>query len=246
MHKTAAGSVAHARRLCRLLRPVFGAEIAIAPSHTALHPVSRVLKGTRIRLAAQNVYGGGQGAFTGEVSASQAKDAGCWAVLVGHSERRHIFGETDRLVNERLLGALVVDLRPVLCVGETLEQRRAGRTAAVVKRQLVKGLEGVTKQQSGRMMVAYEPVWAIGTGEAATTAQVSRAHDLIRRQLAGLFGRVPSNEIRILYGGSVTPRNIGELAAIKNLDGVLVGGASLKADEFAMIVKTVAKAKKEE
>ena len=246
MHKTVAGSVAAVRRLSRRLKNSRGVEILIAPSFTALRSVGEILKGlkgTRLRLAAQNVHWEEEGAFTGEVSPVQLKEAGCRAVLVGHSERRRLFGETDEIVHRKVFGALKQGLSPVLCVGETLEQRKADMTAGVLKEQLGRCLAGVAKEQADRIIVAYEPVWAIGTGQVATAIQISEVHGLIRQELAGILGHEPAERIRILYGGSVTPENIEALAAIQTLDGVLVGGASLKPDGFAAIVKTVAKIK---
>jgi triosephosphate isomerase len=246
MHMTVAESAAAAKRLSGLLGDLPQVEVVIAPSYTALQVVGEVLRGTGLLLASQNVHWEEKGAFTGEVSVAQIKDAGCRFVLIGHSERRLIFGETDERVGRKLSAALKQDLNAVLCVGETVEQRRAGQTAAVVREQLKKDLAGVTQGPSERILIAYEPVWAIGTGQVATAAQISDVHEMIRRTLAEILGPGPAEAVRVLYGGSVTPDNIADLAAIKNLDGVLVGGASLKADGFAAIVKTLEKMKREE
>jgi triosephosphate isomerase len=244
MHMTLAEATTAARRLSELLGDTRQVEIVIAPSYTALQAVAEVLEGTGILLAAQNVHWDNQGAYTGEVSAIQVKDAGCRFVLIGHSERRMLFGETDETVCRKVIAALRQGLSIVLCVGETLEQRRMGQTAGVVMAQLEKGLADATHGPFDRLAIAYEPVWAIGTGQMATTAQVSEVHALIRQHLAKISGPDSPEAIRVLYGGSVTPQNIGDLAGIKDLDGVLVGGASLKADGFSAIVKTLEKVKK--
>jgi len=244
MHMTLAEAATAARRLSKLLGDARLVEIVIAPSYTTLQTVGEALKGTGILLAAQNVHWDDEGAYTGEVSAIQIKDAGCRFVIIGHSERRTLFGETDESVNRKVIAALRQGLSVVLCVGETLEQRRMGQTAAVVMTQLEKGLANVTQGPFDRLAIAYEPIWAIGTGQVATTAQVSEVHALIRQHLPKILGPDSAESIRVLYGGSVTPQNIGDLAGIKDLDGVLVGGASLKADGFAAIVRTLEKVKR--
>lgn len=244
MHMTVAESAAAAERLSGLLGDIRHVEIVIAPSYTALQAVGEVLKETGLLLASQNIHWEEKGAFTGEVSATQIKDTGCRFVLIGHSERRLIFGETDEMVRRKSAAALKQGLNAVLCVGETLDQYRAGQTAAVVREQLKKDLTDVTKGLSERILIAYEPVWAIGTGQVATAAQISEVHEMIRGTLSEIFGPEPAGAVRVLYGGSVTPDNIADLATIKNLDGVLVGGASLKPDGFAAIVKILEKVKK--
>ncbi|MEK6684096.1 MAG: triose-phosphate isomerase [Nitrospirota bacterium] len=244
MHMTAAESAAAAERLSELLGDVRHVEIVIAPSYTSLKVVGDVLRGTGLWLAAQNVHWEEKGAFTGEISAAQLKDIGCRFVLIGHSERRLIFGETDESVKRKAAAALKQGLSAVLCVGETLEQRRAGQTAAVVRNQLEKDTADVTQEPSERILIAYEPVWAIGTGRAATAAQISEVHEMIRHELDKIFGPDSGGAIRILYGGSVTPDTMADLAAVQNLDGVLVGGASLEPDGFAAIVKTLEKIKR--
>jgi triosephosphate isomerase len=245
MHMTVAESAAVAQRLAGLLGDLRQVEVVIAPSYTSLQAVGEVLKETGLLLASQNVHWEDKGAFTGEVSALQIKDTGCRFVLIGHSERRSIFGETDEMVRRKLSAALNQGLNTVLCVGETLDQRRAGRTTGVVSGQLKKDLADLAEGPSDRILIAYEPLWAIGTGQSATAGQISEVHEMIRRDLAGIFGAGPAEAVRVLYGGSVTTENIADLAAIKNLDGVLVGGASLKPDSFAAIVKTLEKVKKE-
>jgi triosephosphate isomerase (TIM) len=242
MHMTVSESTAVARQLGGLLGDVRHVEIIIAPTYTALQAVGETLKESGIRLAAQNVHWEEEGAFTGEVSAAQLEDVGCTYVLIGHSERRHIFGETDDMLRRKLATALKKHLNAIYCVGETLEQRRSGRTAAVVRNQLG-ALEEAAKGPSDGILVAYEPVWAIGTGQVATADQIAEVHDTIRHNLADIFGSGSAEAIRILYGGSVTPENVAGLASIRNLDGVLVGGASLNADRFAAIVKSLEKMK---
>ncbi|MBI3810999.1 MAG: triose-phosphate isomerase [Nitrospirae bacterium] len=244
MHLTVSESAAVAQRLAGLLGDPRRVEVVIAPSYTALQSVGGVLKETGLLLASQNVHWEEKGAFTGEVSATQIKDTGCRFVLIGHSERRVVFGETDEMVRRKLAAALKQGLNTVLCVGETLEQHQSGQTVAVVRDQLKKDLADLTDGPSGKIIIAYEPVWAIGTGRVATAAQISEIHEMIRGTLSEIFGPASAEAVRVLYGGSVTPDNIADLATIENLDGVLVGGASLKPDGFATIVKTLEKVKR--
>lgn len=209
------------------------ADIVIAPPFTSLYAVSRKLKGTAVMLSAQNVFYEEKGAYTGEISPIMLLDIGCTYAIVGHSERRQYFGETDETVNRRTLLALSKGLKVILCIGERLEERNAGRTNEVLKGQLDGALKGV---DISNMVIAYEPVWAIGTGVTATTAQAQDAHEFIRSQVASAFGN-GADGMRILYGGSVTPDNVNDLMACPDVDGALVGGASLKAESFAKIVK---------
>jgi len=238
-------STAVARQLVKQLGDRRNVEIVIAPSYTALQAVGEVLTGTDLLLAAQNVHWDDRGAYTGEVSAVQLKEAGCRFVLIGHSERRTLFGETDEMVGRKRVAALKQGLNAVVCVGETSDQRRAAQTASVVTAQIGKGLEGATEGSLDRLLIAYEPIWAIGTGQVATVVQISEVHALIRRELAKILGTDSAEAVRVIYGGSVTTVNIADLAMIEHLDGVLVGGASLKADGFAAIVKTLEKIKSE-
>jgi len=196
-----------------------------------------------LRLAAQNLHWEEAGAFTGEVSGAQIQDAGCSLVLVGHSERRRLFGETDEIVRRKVARALKQGLEVILCIGETLEQRLGDQTPVVVKGQMREGLADAGKEFSNRILIAYEPVWAIGTGRVATAEQISEVHALIRLEYEKLFDSVSADAVRILYGGSVTSENIADLAAIADLDGVLVGGASLNADRFGTIIRGLQKAK---
>jgi triosephosphate isomerase (TIM) len=208
-------------------------DIVIAPPFTALHVMANLLEITDVKLAAQNMFYEEKGAFTGEISPAMLSDAGCEYVIIGHSERRTIFGETDEMVNKKVHAARNFGLDVIFCIGETLAEREAGKTFDVLKRQLQAGLKDVLCDE---LVVAYEPVWAIGTGKTATTAEAQDAHEFIRARLGDMYGN-KAGEIRILYGGSVTPENISALMACPDVDGALVGGASLKPDSFAKIVK---------
>jgi triosephosphate isomerase len=208
----------------------------VAPPFTALAAAAEALQGSKIQLAAQNVHPEPQGAFTGEVSAAMLAEAGCRHVIVGHSERRQLFGETDEGVRRKVGAVLAAGMRPVVCVGETLAERDAGRTLEVVGRQVRGGLAGLPATAVAALTVAYEPVWAIGTGKTATTAQAQEVHAAIRALLRELAGGV-ADQVRIQYGGSVKPDNAAELMSQPDVDGALVGGASLKASDFSQIVK---------
>jgi triosephosphate isomerase len=237
MHGTRTEATALAGALARSVGAVAGREVLIAPPFTALEAARQVIAGTRILLAAQNVHGEPKGAFTGEVSAAMLVEAGCTHVIVGHSERRQYFGETDASVNARALGALGAGLVPIVCVGETLAEREAGTTTEVVERQVRGGLAGLDAAAVGRCVLAYEPVWAIGTGRTATPAHAQQVHRAIRGLLADLVGAAVAGAVRILYGGSVKPDNIDALMAEADIDGALVGGASLDAASFTRIVQ---------
>jgi triosephosphate isomerase len=220
-----------------LVREVTGVDMILAPPFSALESVSRGIEGSPVELAAQNLYWEEEGAFTGEISAAMLCDLGCKYVIAGHSERRQYFGETDETVNKRLQAALKHGLVPIFCIGETLEQREADRTLDVVGAQVRKGLKGFEASELGGLIIAYEPVWAIGTGKTATAGQAQEVHAMIRELLKQLYGPGISDIIRIQYGGSVKPGNASELLACPDIDGALVGGASLKADSFAEIVR---------
>ena len=237
MHKTVAEAVA----LVQELRAGLGdaaskVQVAVAPPFTALHAAAQAAKGTGIEVAAQDVYWEKQGAFTGEVSAPMLAEVGCQHGIVGHSERRQLFGETDDTVRRKVVALLAAGVRPIVCVGETLQEREAGRTLEVVERQVRQGLAGVSVEDLGRITIAYEPVWAIGTGRTATSAQAQEVHLAIRNLLRQI-GAPVADAIRIQYGGSVKPENAAELMAQPDVDGALVGGASLKAQDFVAIVK---------
>lgn len=212
-------------------------EVGVAPPFTALSAVAEKLRGSKLALAAQNCYFEPSGAFTGEVSAPMLRDVGCTHVIVGHSERRQYFGDDDSLVNRKVKAVFASALTPVVCIGENLAEREAGQTFDVVGRQLRGALDGLTADQVGAAILAYEPVWAIGTGRTATNEQAQEVHGFLRAQLAELFGAEAAGRMRIQYGGSVKPDNVAGLMAQPDVDGALVGGASLKADSFAAIVK---------
>ena len=212
-------------------------EVVIAPVFTALKAVSDRLEGSNIKVAAQDCAAEAKhGAHTGEVAADMIRDAGCGHVIVGHSERRQLYGETDATVNAKTRSAIQAGLTAIVCVGETLEQRDSQQAETVVKTQLTAGLEGLTVADTERIIIAYEPVWAIGTGKTATPEQAQEMHAVIRRTLAETHGAERSQAIRILYGGSVKPENIRDLMSREDVDGALVGGASLDAESFAKIV----------
>ncbi len=237
MNKTVAEALALVRELPGLVSGVQKVEIAVCPPFTALAPVAKSLEGTTIKIGAQSCYWEASGAFTGEVAPPMLVEVGCTYVVVGHSERRQYFGETDETVNRRARAALKYGLSPIVCVGETLAEREAGKMLSVVERQVRGGLVGFSADDAKKLVVAYEPVWAIGTGKVATTAQAQEVHAHIRRLLAELFGQPLAGGIRIQYGGSVKPDNAAELMAQPDIDGALVGGASLKADDFSKIIK---------
>jgi triosephosphate isomerase len=236
LNRTVAEATALARELVDGLGGDARVQVAVAPVFTSLPAVAQVLAGSPIQLAAQDVHWEAQGAFTGEVSAPLLADVGVAQVIVGHSERRQYFGETDETVGRKVGAVLAAGLRPIVCVGETLAEREAGQTLAVVGRQVRGGLAGLAPGSLALLTLAYEPVWAIGTGKTATTAQAQQVHAAIRSILRELGGAV-ADTIRIQYGGSVKPENAAELLSQADVDGALVGGASLKAKDFLAIVK---------
>ena len=224
------------------IEDVSGVDIVIAPPFTALAKLSELLGGSqRIRTAAQNMYFEANGAYTGEISAAMLRELYVKYVILGHSERRQIFGETDALINRKVLAALESELKPILCVGETLEEREAGKENEVLETQLRGCLAGVSAEQLLEVVIAYEPVWAIGTGKTASTAQAQDCHAHVRAVLAELTDAATAAKVRIQYGGSVKPSNAAELLAEPDIDGALVGGASLDARSFAEIVKAGAR-----
>jgi triosephosphate isomerase (TIM) len=237
MFKTCEEAIATAKELCGYLTsPPPAVDVMIAPPFTALHAVSSVLKDSRIALGAQNIHWEKEGAFTGEISAPMILSCGCRYVIIGHSERRHLFKETDEEIHLKINTALRHDLIPILCIGETEAEREEKKTFSVLDKQLRKGLEGFSSTELETLIVAYEPVWAIGTGKTATTDQAQEAHAYIRQGIGEKFGIGISESMRILYGGSVKPSNIGSLMAMPDIDGTLVGGASLKAESFKDLV----------
>jgi triosephosphate isomerase len=238
MHKTIAEAVATAAALARHVEDVTHCEVVVAPVFTALRAVADRLEGTNVRVSGQDVAAEAkQGAFTGEVSADMLADAGCLYAIVGHSERRQYYGETDPSVNRKIRASMAAGLVPIVCVGETLEERDAGRAEEVVTGQVRGAFEGLTASEVARIITAYEPVWAIGTGRTATPDTAQEMHRLIRRRVADLASAEAAESMRILYGGSVKPDNIAELMRQPDIDGGLVGGASLEADSFAKIVR---------
>ena len=211
-------------------------EVMISPSFTALTAVAEAVAGSPVRVAGQNAAWEKEGAYTGEISPVMLQDAGVDMAILGHSERRHIFGEDDAMVNRRLLGALQFDLTPILCIGETLEEREQGNTFKLIEEQLGQGVKGVDIKQMHQVVIAYEPVWAIGTGKTASKEQAQEVHCFIRKVLAELYEKTLADEIRILYGGSVKPENVNSLMAQPDIDGALVGGAALKFESFDRII----------
>jgi triosephosphate isomerase len=212
-------------------------DVIVCPPFTSLSEASKLLKGSPIKLGAQNMHFEENGAFTGEVSASMLKSVGCEYVILGHSERRHIFGESDEVINKKIKKALSAGLKPIFCVGELLEERESGTTNDVVKRQVLKGLDGISAEDMKNVIVAYEPVWAIGTGKTASPAQAQEVHEFIRDLIEIDYSLEVANDLVIQYGGSVKPDNAKELLSQKDIDGALVGGACLKADSFLGIIK---------
>jgi triosephosphate isomerase (TIM) len=214
-----------------------GVDVVVCPPHTALERVSGAVKGSSVGLGAQNMHWEAEGAYTGEVSGAMLLTCGCEYVILGHSERRQYFGETDQTVNKRLKTALDVGLKPIVCVGETLEERKSEVTDQVVRKQVTGGLEGILANEAQTLVLAYEPVWAIGTGLTATPDQADAVHGLIRQVLVDLYDETVAQSVRIQYGGSMKPDNAADLLGQPNIDGGLIGGAALDADSFAAIVK---------
>ena len=236
MFKTQGEAAAYIREFAPLVQPLAKVEVVVAPAFTAIASAAEAARDTKVRIAGQNLYFEKQGAFTGEVSADMLKDAGASHVIIGHSERRRLFGDTDELVNRKLRAAITAGLTQIVCVGETLAEREAGATLTVLDRQVEAGLDGLTGDEIKTLVLAYEPVWAIGTGKNATSIEAGEAHAHIRARLRQWFGGAPADQCRILYGGSVKPDNIRELIGLPDVDGALVGGASLEVRSFFEIV----------
>lgn len=235
MYKTLPEAVQTAKELVGFLTNTDSVEVMIAPTFTSLAAVGEVLKSSSVALGAQNLHWETEGAFTGEISAPMLLSVGCRYVIIGHSERRQYFGETDETVNRRIRAALDAGLRPILCVGETEGERDRGETFSVLDKQMQDGLKDFVSEDLGDLVVAYEPVWAIGTGKTATAEQAQEVHRHLRQYLETAFDKSFSGSVRILYGGSVKPDNVADLMAQPDLDGALVGGASLKAESFSKI-----------
>jgi triosephosphate isomerase (TIM) len=243
MNKTSADGVELVRDIVADVGKQSDVDVVVCPPFTALEGVAGALEGSNVKLGAQNMHFEASGAFTGEVSAPMLRAIFATHVILGHSERRTYFGETDELVNKKVLAALKNQLRPIFCVGESLAEREAGSTLKVVQTQVERGLEGISKEQAPSVVVAYEPVWAIGTGKVASTEQAQEVHAFIRGLLVKLLGEQVAQKIRILYGGSMKPSNAPELLAQKDIDGGLIGGASLEARSFVELVKAAATVK---
>jgi triosephosphate isomerase len=236
MYKTVHEAVVFVKELRSAVKDAADVEIVVAPPFTAVHAVAEAVRNTNIGVSAQDLYWEREGPFTGEVSPVMIKEAGGEYVIVGHSERRRLFGETDAIVNRKTIAAIGAELTPIVCIGETLEERERDETLAVLDRQIKLGLDGITAAQISDLVVAYEPVWAIGTGRVATAAQAGEAHAHIRKRLRQWFGGDAADQCRVIYGGSVKPDNIRALIAEEDVDGALVGGASLEVRSFADIV----------
>jgi triosephosphate isomerase len=236
MYKTVAEAVVFVKELRSAVKDVSDVEVVLAPPFTAVHAVAEAARNTNIGVAAQDVYWEAWGAFTGEVSAPMIKEAGAEYVIVGHSERRQLFAETDQMVNRKVMAAIAAKLTPIVCIGETLDQRERNETLDVLDRQIQGGLERITGSELAELVIAYEPVWAIGTGRVATAAQAGEAHTHIRKRLRQWFGGDAADQCHVIYGGSVKPDNIRDLIAEEDVDGALVGGASLEVRSFTDIV----------
>jgi triosephosphate isomerase len=238
MHKTEQEAVGLASDLAKRLKDTSGVKVIICPPFTCLSPVAKAVKGSEISLGGQNMHWEEKGAFTGEVSPTMLLTAGCEYVIIGHSERRALFSETDDGVNLKTKSSLKFGLSPIICVGESLKQREANETKQVVEHQVKGAFKDLNSEDAGRTIVAYEPVWAIGTGKTATPNQANQVHLFIRELLSAQFGKGCADQINILYGGSVKPENSEELLQMPEIDGALVGGASLDAQSFEMIVRS--------
>ncbi|MGA1841837.1 MAG: triose-phosphate isomerase [bacterium] len=237
MYKVPSEAVELVSQLKKELKGIKDRDIVVIPPFTSIYPCSKVLENTNIALGAQNMYWEEEGAFTGEVSPLMLIDCGCGYCVIGHSERRTYFHEKDETVNKKIKSALKQGLIPICCIGETLEQREKGETFKIVETQVKKDFEGLTDSQMEKVVIAYEPIWAIGTGRTATPEQANEVHAFIRKTLAGLFYPALAEEVRIQYGGSVKPENCDALMSQPDIDGALVGGASLKAESFSRIVR---------
>jgi triosephosphate isomerase len=236
MNKTSAEARDLANKIMPLVSGVTDREIVLAPPFTAIPAVAEKARGTNMVLAAQDLFWEDKGAFTGEISAEMLLDLGCKYVIIGHSERRQFFGETDETVNKKVRQALKKGLLPIVCVGELLKEREAGRVNEVIERQVTGALKDVSAADMQNIVIAYEPVWAIGTGKTATPDQANEVHAFIRQKVKALFNTQVADSLRIQYGGSVTPENVSVLMAMPDIDGALVGGASLKPESFAALV----------
>ncbi len=236
MNTNRASAVALAEGVAKRAETIEGVDLAVCPPSCYLDAVGRAIAGSKVALGAQNMYHEKDGAFTGELSAAMLRDLGCKYVILGHSERRHILGETDAAINKNLHAALAAGLAPIVCVGELLSEREAGQTLAVIGSQFDGSLGGLSAEQMAEVVIAYEPVWAIGTGKVATPQQAEEVHLALRKIIAERYNNLTADSVRLQYGGSVKPDNAAELLKQPDIDGALVGGASLKVDQFLGIV----------
>ena len=242
MNNTKAEAETLLSELKPLIKDVKGVDVVVCVAFTDIERVKKLVKGSKIRVGAQNVSWADKGAFTGEISAAMLLEAGAEYVVIGHSERRQYFGETDETVNKRTVQALKNGLKPIVCVGETLDEREDGMTEKVLFAQIEGAFEGISAEDAKKTVVAYEPVWAIGTGKTATSEQANETIKFIRKTLSRKYGRAAANRVRIQYGGSMNAKNAAELMAMSDIDGGLIGGASLKAEDFSVVVKAGVKA----
>lgn len=242
MNKTAAEATALIEAINEKAGLQTKVDVAVCPPFTALDAASKALAGSTVKLGAQNMYFEKSGAYTGEIAADMLKEFGCTYVILGHSERREYFKECNCLINKKVKAVLANGMNPILCVGEKLEEREAGKTLDIVSEQTAKGLEGLTAAEAEKVVIAYEPVWAIGTGKTATPAMAQEVHAAIRKILADTFGAEVAEKMQILYGGSMKPENADALLAEKDIDGGLIGGAALKADSFVALIESASKA----
>jgi triosephosphate isomerase (TIM) len=241
MTQNRASAVALAEGLAKAAATIKGVDLAVCPPSCYLDAVGRAISGSNVALGAQNMYHEKEGAFTGELSAAMLRDLGCKYVILGHSERRHVMGETDTAINKKVHAALAAGLVPIVCVGELLAQREAGRTLDVIRTQFDGSLAGLSPEQMTKLVIAYEPVWAIGTGKVATPQQAEEVHLDLRKIMADRYNSSVANQVRLQYGGSVKPDNAADLLGQPDIDGALVGGASLKVDQFLGIIAGVKK-----
>jgi triosephosphate isomerase (TIM) len=237
MNKTIGDAVDFTNQLKKLYAGLDDRVVVIAPPFTALYPVAEALKGSSIRLSAQNLSDKTEGAYTGEVSGGMLVDAGCEYVIIGHSERRTLFGERDAVINSKVSAALVSGLKPIFCIGETLNEREELQTFNIIEKQIKEGLNNLNTDDIRRLVIAYEPVWAIGTGKTATPEQAQEVHAFIRHLIEKMYDENIAQDIAVIYGGSVTPKNIGDLMAKPDINGALVGGAILDVDSFIRIIR---------
>ena len=238
MNNSTAESVDLAEKLKKTVKDMAGVDVVVAPPFTALGSVRDVIKGSIIKLGAQNLFWEDKGAYTGEVSPLMIRDLDCEYVIIGHSERREYFKESDEIVNKKIKAALRNKLKAIVCAGESLKEREENKTMQVIESQIKKGLQGLSLSEAKELIIAYEPVWAIGTGRNATPAQANEVHTYIRKLVSQIFNEGIASNIKILYGGSVKPSNSAELMSEKEIDGALVGGAILEAESFAQIVRS--------